>query len=52
MCIFICILALGLAYVWAKGYLDWVKPEYRTPKFKSKIPIGMYDQVNEKYADE
>ena len=51
MCIFISILALGLAYVWANGYLDWVKPEYRTPKFKSKIPMNMYDQVNEKYAD-
>jgi NADH-quinone oxidoreductase subunit A len=51
MSIFICILALGLAYVWAKGYLDWAKPEYRTPKFKSKIPMNMYEQVNEKYAD-
>jgi NADH-quinone oxidoreductase subunit A len=51
MCIFITILALGLAYVWAKGYLDWVKPEFPTPKFKSKIPMESYNHVNEKYAD-
>lgn len=51
MFIFIIVLTLGLAYVWAKGYLDWTKPEYRTPKFKSKIPMDIYKQVNEKYAD-
>jgi NADH-quinone oxidoreductase subunit A len=51
MFIFVGILALGLAYVWAKGYLDWVKPDLRTPKFKSKVPIEMYEQVNKKYAD-
>jgi NADH-quinone oxidoreductase subunit A len=51
MFVFIIVLALGLAYVWAKGYLDWVKPEYRIPKFKSKIPMDIYKQVNEKYAD-
>jgi NADH-quinone oxidoreductase subunit A len=26
MLIFILILALGLVYVWKKGYLDWIKP--------------------------
>jgi NADH-quinone oxidoreductase subunit A len=51
MFIFIIILALGLSYVWAKGYLDWEKPDFRTPKFKSKVPIEMYEQVNKKYAD-
>ncbi len=51
MFIFIIILGLGLAYVWAKGYLDWTKSDYRMPKFKSKIPMSMYDQVNKKYAD-
>ncbi len=51
MFIFIIILGLGLAYVWAKGYLDWTKSDYRMPKFKSKIPMNMYDQVNKKYAD-
>jgi NADH-quinone oxidoreductase subunit A len=51
MALFIVVLALGLAYVWAKGYLDWVKPQFRTPKFKSKVPIEMYEQVNKKYAD-
>ena len=51
MFIFVIVLALGLAYVWAKGYLDWVKPDYHTPKFKSKIPMNMYSEVNKKYAD-
>ena len=26
MLIFILVLALGLVYVWKKGYLDWIKP--------------------------
>jgi NADH-quinone oxidoreductase subunit A len=51
MAIFILILALGLAYVWAKGYLEWTKPNIRTPKFKSKVPPEMYEEVNKKYAE-
>ena len=51
MFVFVLVLALGLAYDWAKGHLDWTKSDNRTPKFKSKIPMDMYKQVNEKYAD-
>jgi NADH-quinone oxidoreductase subunit A len=51
MIIFIVILALGLAYVWAKGHLEWVKPEIKDPKFKSKIPMNMYENVNKKYEE-
>lgn len=51
MLIFIVVLALGLAYVWAKGHLEWVKPEIKGPKFKSKVPINMYENVNKKYAE-
>ncbi len=29
--IFVGVLALGLAYAWAKGYLDWEKPQPNTP---------------------
>jgi NADH-quinone oxidoreductase subunit A len=50
MMIFVGILALGLGYVWSKGYLDWVKPEHRTPDFISKIPMELYKKVNEKYS--
>jgi NADH-quinone oxidoreductase subunit A len=50
MAIFIIILALGLAYAWTKGYLDWVKPEQKTARMKSKIPMEMYEKVNEKYS--
>jgi NADH-quinone oxidoreductase subunit A len=49
MLVFILLLALGLVYVWKKGYLDWVKPmtnnknistlppEYKL--FNEKVPI-------------
>lgn len=51
MFIFILVLALGLAYVWAKGHLEWIKPEIKTPKIKSKIPMNMYENVNKKYSE-
>ena len=50
MSIFILILVLGLAYVWAKGFLEWDKPELKTQKFDSKIPEDLYAKVNHKYA--
>jgi NADH-quinone oxidoreductase subunit A len=42
MFIFIGLLALGLAYAWIKGYLDWVKPEIQTSDYKSDIPKEAY----------
>ncbi len=50
MGIFILILALGLAYAWVKGHLDWVKPQAQVPKFDGKVPENFYEKVNEKYA--
>jgi NADH-quinone oxidoreductase subunit A len=47
--IFITILALGLAYVWVKGYLNWDKPNVEVPKIESKIPKELYQKINEKY---
>ncbi|WP_020596892.1 NADH-quinone oxidoreductase subunit A [Spirosoma panaciterrae] len=47
--LFVVILALGLAYVWAKGYLDWVKPQPKLPILKTKVPTELYRRVNEKY---
>lgn len=49
MFIFIAILSLGLAYAWAKGYLDWPKTEIQTKEYKSPVPSILYDKVNELY---
>ncbi len=48
--IFVAILALGLAYVWAKGYLDWVKPQPKLPTTNTVVPPNLYERVNQKYA--
>lgn len=49
MLIFILILALGLAYAWVNGLLDWVKPEQKPTDYKSNVPRELYDKLNEKY---
>ena len=49
MIIFILILALGLAYAWINGLLDWVKPSQKPTDFKSIVPKEKYDQINQKY---
>lgn len=46
MVIFITILALGLAYVWAKGYLNWVKPESLQHAYKGVVPKELYEKIN------
>lgn len=46
MLLFIGILILGLAYVWIKGDLDWVKPRVLEPDYKSKIPAEVYETFN------
>jgi NADH-quinone oxidoreductase subunit A len=46
--IFIGILGVGLAYVWAKGMLDWVKPRPKGTNFKSQIPLEEYQKFNER----
>jgi NADH-quinone oxidoreductase subunit A len=49
MVIFILVLALGLAYAWVHGLLDWVKSEQKPTDFKSNVPRELYDKVNDKY---
>lgn len=47
MFLFIGILLLGLAYVWAKGFLDWAKPDkvrQASVKVSGKIPREAYQQ--------
>lgn len=50
MTVFIGILVLGLAYAWAKGYLDWVRPTPKIPEVSSPVPVDLYAKVNEKYG--
>lgn len=52
MLIFILVLAVGLAYVWVNGYLDWVKPNPTPTKFESNVPKKLYSEINEKYRSQ
>lgn len=49
MVIFIVILALGLAYAWRHGHLDWIKPDPKPTKIQSPVPSSLYHQLNKKY---
>jgi len=51
MLIFIFVLALGLAYAWVKGHLDWIKPDPKSTPFTSPVPKRLYDAVNQKYQN-
>lgn len=51
MLVFVAILALGLAYAWIKGHLDWVRPQVKTTPFENKIPMDLYEKVNQKYLN-
>lgn len=48
--IFIVVLALGLAYAWANGHLEWVKPMPAPTKIISPVPPDFYKEVNARYA--
>lgn len=50
--LFVGILLLGLAYVWRKGDLDWIKPMPITPEKITEIPAEAYEAVNQKYTSE
>jgi NADH-quinone oxidoreductase subunit A len=50
MGVFVGLLALGLAFAWAKGYLEWVKPNPKPSKFVSPVPKEMYEEVNKRYS--
>src|ERR1700744_4132609 len=46
MFLFLGILILGLVYVWAKGDLNWIKPQPVVPTVNSRVPQSLYDKVN------
>lgn len=48
--IFITVLALGLAYAWANGHLDWIKPDPKPTSFQSPVPKHFYQKINEQFA--
>lgn len=50
MFVFLGILALGLAYAWAKGFLDWPKSGIKKEEINTPVPDNLYNKVNEKYA--
>lgn len=47
--VFIGVLALGLAYAWVNGHLDWIKPEPRPTETTSPVPRQLYERINEIY---
>ncbi|TAH25584.1 MAG: NADH-quinone oxidoreductase subunit A [Cytophagales bacterium] len=49
MLIFISILALGLCYVWKKGYLDWQKPISNSSNYSISSHHELYQKINKKY---
>ncbi len=46
MFVFLCILILGLVYIWAKGDLDWIKPKPVVPSAGTRVPMSLYDRLN------
>lgn len=46
--IFTIILIAGLAYVWVKGDLDWVRPRRLKPEAPSAVPDSAYAAFNER----
>jgi NADH-quinone oxidoreductase subunit A len=50
MFLFLGILILGLAYVWVKGDLNWIKPQPIMPVADTIIPKSLYDKLNEEQS--
>ncbi len=46
MSIFIFILLLGLAYVWRKGDLEWIRPTIVIPSANTAVPKNLYEAIN------
>jgi len=50
MFIFLGILLLGLAYVWVKGDLDWIKPKPVKPIVDTQVPVSLYEKLNQQQS--
>jgi NADH-quinone oxidoreductase subunit A len=51
MFIFLGILIIGLAYVWVKGDLDWIKPNPITPTADTQVPVSLYESLNKQQSN-
>ncbi|MEQ8687339.1 MAG: NADH-quinone oxidoreductase subunit A [Imperialibacter sp.] len=51
MTVFVLILALGLVFAWAKGYLEWERPLVEATRMDSKVPNELYDAVSKKVKE-
>jgi NADH-quinone oxidoreductase subunit A len=49
MIVFIAVLALGLAYAWVNGHLDWIKPAPKPTEYTSPVPKELYTNINKRY---
>ncbi|HAI76047.1 MAG TPA: NADH-quinone oxidoreductase subunit A [Microscillaceae bacterium] len=49
--VFVAILAIGLAYAWRNGYLDWVKPAPQPSDFSSPVPTHLYEAFNQHQSE-
>ena len=49
MFVFIGVLVLGLVYAWREGHLEWTKSNQKATENLSKVPMEVYERVNEKY---
>lgn len=49
MAIFVGILIVGLAYLWKKGDLAWIKPQAIIPSVDVNIPKSAYDRLNQSH---
>lgn len=47
MIIFVCILLVGLVYVWMKGDLAWIRPRQLIPLTGTNVPATLYAAINE-----
>ncbi|TAF64789.1 MAG: NADH-quinone oxidoreductase subunit A [Cytophagales bacterium] len=45
--VFLFVLALGLVYAWAKGVLEWEKPQPKNSDFQPIVPKKLYEKINE-----
>ncbi len=50
MFLFLGILILGLAYVWVKGDLNWIKPQPTVPVTDTIIPKSLYEKLNQEQS--
>lgn len=51
MAVFVGILALGLVFAWAKGYLEWERPVVTPVQADSKVPDRLYEEVSRRVKE-